>query len=165
MQWRKMKVAYDGNVFVWPLYLFNSWLLPLGFKVSSFRIQKFSLSFNKFFMVSLLKVLLRICSIMIKLASLLNIWSFIAKWRKAGIASALYIFLRWLFSLKWKSVSALPTYCMWHLLHFSLTYIFYVTLLTFWKVDDKIAFAVNLVKNCKYPSILLATKWMCVLHL
>ena len=60
------------------LYLFNSSLRPLGFKVSSFRIQRFSLCFNTFFLVCLLKVLLRICSIIIKLASLLKIWSFIA---------------------------------------------------------------------------------------
>ena len=81
-------------------YLFNSWLRTLGFKVSGLKIQKFSLCFNKFFLVSLLKVLLRICSIIIKLTSLLKIWSFIAKWREAGIASSLYTSLRWLFSLK-----------------------------------------------------------------
>ena len=110
MHWRKMKVAYYGSAFVWPLHLFNSWLRPLGFKASSFRIQKFSLCFNKFLLVSLTKVLLRICSIIIKLTSLLKISPFIAKCREVGIASALYTCLRWLFSLKLKSVSSLPTY-------------------------------------------------------
>ena len=77
--WKKMKVVYEGSAFIRPLYLFNSWLRPLGFKVSSSKIKKFSLCFNKLLLVSLLKVLLRICSIIIRLAFLLKIWSFIAK--------------------------------------------------------------------------------------
>ena len=40
----------------------------------------------------------------------------------------------------------------------SQVYIFYVTLLTFEKIDDKTTFAVDLVENSKYSSILLATK-------
>ena len=104
--------------FVFFLFLFTLFLFrPFGFKFPSSRIQKLSLCFNKFFLVSLLKVLLRICSIIIKLASLLKVWFFIAKWRAAGLASDLYISLRWLFSLKLKSVPPLPAYCMWHFLH------------------------------------------------
>ena len=40
----------------------------------------------------------------------------------------------------------------------SQVHIFYVTLLTFEKIDDKTTFAVDLVENSKYSSILLATK-------
>ena len=134
MHWRKMKVAYDGNAFVWRLYLFNSWLRPSGFKVSSFRIQKLCLCFNKLFLVSLLKLLFRICLIIIKLAFLLKTWLFIAKWREAGIASALYTSLRWLFSLKLKSVSALPTYCMWHFLYSKRYRTKSLLQLTWWKI-------------------------------
>ena len=118
IHWRKMKVPCDGSAFVWLLNMFNSWLRPLGFKACSFRIQKFSLCFNKFFLVSLLKVLLRICLIIRKLASLLKICFFIAKWREARIVSDLYTSLWWLFSLKLKPISALPTYCLWRFLHF-----------------------------------------------
>ena len=39
-----------------------------------------------------------------------------------------------------------------------LTYIVYVTLLTFYKIDNKMAFAGNLLENCKYLYILLAKK-------
>ena len=116
--------------------VFHSWLGPLVLKS---------------LVSGLLKVLLSICSIIIKLASLLKIWSFIAKWREAGVVSPLYTSLRWLFSLKLKSVSALPTYCMWHFLHSKR-----------WMTKSV---AVDLVENYNYPSILFATKWMCVLYL
>ena len=79
-------------LFLFTLFLFR----PFGFKFPSSRIQKLSLCFIKFFLVSLLKVLLRICSIIIKLASLLKVWFFIAKRLAAGIAAALYTSLRWL---------------------------------------------------------------------
>ena len=90
---------------------------PLGFKVSSFRIQKFPFCLNIFFLFSVLKVLLQICSIIIKLASHLKLLSFIVKWREAGIASALYTFLCWLFSLKLTSATISYIIC------YSLSYI------------------------------------------
>ena len=63
-------------------------------------------------------MLLRICSITVKLPFPLKIWSFKAKWRESGITSALHILksFRWLFSLKLKPVSALPMYYLWNFL-------------------------------------------------
>ena len=130
--------------------LFSSRLLDWDLYVSSFMIEKFSLCFNKSFLVSLLMALLWICSIIIKLASLLKIWSLIAKWHEAGIISALYTCLWWLFILKLKPVSVLPAYCMWNFLQ---------------SKRQMTKFAFDLVKNCKYRSILLATEWICVLYL
>ena len=122
-------VAYDGNAFVWHFYLFSFWLRPLGFEVSSFMIQKFYLCFYNFTLVSLLKVFSRICSILMNLVSL-----FMIKWCEAGITSVLYTSLWWLFSFKLKSISALPTYCMGHLLHSKRQITNLLLQFTWWKI-------------------------------
>ena len=97
MHWRKMKVAYDGSVFLWPLYLFNSWLRLLSFKISSFRIT-WGASTDLFDYN--------------KTCASIKYMVFHSKCCEAGIASALYTSLRWLFSLNWNLIQPyLHTVC------------------------------------------------------
>ena len=54
---------------------------------------------------------------MLNLASVLKSWSLCAKCRSVGISFNFRTSLRWLFILRFNSVSALPTYCNLHFVH------------------------------------------------
>ena len=132
--------------------LFICQVLDWGFKVLKCLVSGFKISpFNNFSLVSLLKVLLWICLIIIKLASPLKIWFFIAKWCEADQ----------LYTHPYGGCSVLNWNLFQPYLHIvcDTSYILQKRWQNCkWLVDD-------LVENCKYPSILLALKWMCVLYL
>ena len=60
-----------------------------------------------------------ICSIRINLPSLWNIWFDFWSGLKANIASFILLSFRWLFNLRLKAISLLPTYCIKQVLHWS----------------------------------------------
>ena len=86
-------------------------VLRLGCSVSSFRIKKFSLIFNRFSRINVSIFVWCSSSISINFACVLKLYPSMSDWLDAALLSFLVIFFLWLLSLLLNSVSDFPTFC------------------------------------------------------
>ena len=89
---------------------------------------------------------------MINFESVLKSGSLCAKCRSAGITFNCRTSLRWLFILRFNSLSASPAYCSLHLVHST-------------KVYGVFTLAVRVMVNCISPFVLVTLKRSCLNYL
>ena len=113
--------------------LFNPWFNPSGYKVFSFKTQKFSLRFKSVLVSSAFACFL-ICSIKVNSACCWKSWFCLLKCLHAKIeASDLGSFL-WLLRRMLKEISLFPTYWSWHIWHWSRQIRFSLLRVKFWNI-------------------------------
>ena len=97
---------------------FNVWFNPSGYKVFSFKIQRFSCFFRSF-LVSSIVVCFLICLIKVNSACYWKLWLGLLKCLQANIDFSDLAFLLKLFRRMLKVVSFIPTHCSLHFRYWS----------------------------------------------
>ena len=96
----------------------SPWFKPYGVKVFSFFIQKFSLSFNLNFSVSMgVAFIFRSCSIIINLSCLSECMLIVIKMLICFYSVWFFMSFLWLFSLILNNISEFPTFWISYMTH------------------------------------------------